>query len=282
MLQCSAKHVAVVGVSTASGGPSTGKKNGKGTGKRGGEGANSVTISVWEIPALLEGSCVPLAAQNARSSSFALQEEEVLVSMDCHRAAASVSLVTTARWVKLAIDGTALFERAISSGAVYAVETGDQLCILGADRTLRFYDARYGTELRSIALQDSSSSAPVSASWLVRYAGSDASKSNTGSAQLITCKLIKSAGPSNLYRRILNTAAATTQGSSLCSSIGKLAAADSSSESASLSAAGKRQLQALSAEAAELAVQIDSAGERKRRKSSFSASEQNCAVSHRS
>jgi hypothetical protein len=279
MLQCSAKHIAVVGVSTVGGAPTTGKKKGKETGKRGGDGTNSAIVSVWELPALLEGSCVPLAAQNARTSSFALLEEEALVGMECHRAAASVSLVTTTRWVKLAVDGTVLFERAIPAGAVYAVESSDQLCILGADRTLRFYDTRYGTELRSIALHDSSSSAPVSASWLVKYTGSDTTKANTGSAQLITCKLIKSAGPSNLYRRILNSTAAATQGSSLCNSIGKLATTDLGSERASLSAAGKRQLLALSAEAIELAAQNDTAGERKRRKSSVSASEQNCAVS---
>jgi hypothetical protein len=114
----------------------------------------------------------------------------------------------------------------------------------------------------------------------VKYAGSDASKANTGSAQLITCKLIKSAGPSNLYRRILNTTSATTQSSSLCGSIGKLASAPVDSESTPLSAAGKRQLQALSAKAAELTAQNeDGSSDRKRRKSSFSTSEQNCSVS---
>lgn len=219
------------------------------------------TLSVWPVPTLLSGASALLTAQSASSSTLSLQTGESVVSVVLHAKADSLSIITslegkaTGRWMKLALDGTVLFERALSavtSNAGDYSEVGEQLVVLTSDRVLKYFDGRYGTEVRSVALNDSTNSSPVSASWVLLFE-SDANKSSSAatptSVQIFTSKMLKASGPFNLYRRALGVQTASALSSSLCQSIGKLAAVNGAADvGSSLSAAQKCQLQELAAQ----------------------------------
>lgn len=223
-------------------------------------------FAAWPVFAILDGTCSLLSSQGAVRSTVAVKEQESLVEVVCHRKSDSISLILSSasvwRWVKLSLDGTVLFERNLqwtskSSGSfTFCTEVEDQFCMLGSDRVLHFYDTRYGTEVRSVSLADSTTASPVSASWLVRFendVNKAASSTSASGLQLINSKLLKATGPCNLYRRALPvTALESALGSSLCQSIGKLsestiaaAGFPSSEVSAILPISHKRQLQDL-------------------------------------
>lgn len=220
--------------------------------------SSEYTLSVWPLPALLSGASALLTAQSACTSTLSLQAGESVVSVVLHARADSLSIITsfegkiTGRWLKVALDGTILFERvmtAVSSAAGDYSEVGEQLVVLSSDRVLKYFDVRYGTEVRSIALNDSTSSSPVSASWVLLFE-SDANKSssaaNPTSVQIFTSKMLKASGPFNLYRRALGVQTANSLSSSLCHSVGKLSAAAGVTDvNTTVSAAQKRQLQEL-------------------------------------
>ena len=131
---------------------------------------------------------------------------------------------------------------------------GDQLSVVTADRVLKYFDVRYGTEVRTVALNDSTANSPVSASWVLLFE-TDANKSSSAGApasvQIFTSKMLKTSGPFNLYRRTLGVQTASALSSSLCQSIGKLAASTVATENAAaapLPASQKRQLQELSSQ----------------------------------
>lgn len=220
------------------------------------------SLSVWPVPALLSGASALLTAQSASTSTLSLQAGESVVSVVLHARADSLSVITafegktTGRWLKVALDGTVLFERALSAVTANAgdySEVGEQLVMLTSDRVLKYFDGRYGTEVRTVALNDSTSSSPVSASWVLLFE-TDANKSSSAAAptsvQIFTSKMLKASGPFNLYRRALGVQTASALSSSLCHSIGKLAAGAvaAADSSANVSAAQKRQLQELAAQ----------------------------------
>lgn len=243
------------------------------------------SLATWSIYSMLDGFCSLLTSQSATRSTVLVKEQETLVNAVCHSKSDSISVIlssqSSGRWVKLALDGTVLFERHLqwsdknNSTSVYCTEVEDQLCVLGSDRVLRFYDIRYGTEIRSISLNDSTSASPVSASWLVRF-GSDVNKAPTSASalQLFNSKLVKPTGPCNLYRRALSVSADSALSSSLCQSIGKLSGAGTSEVLAALPVSHKRQLQELQAQyavcvqqeaAQDKEVVLDSAERRERK-----------------
>jgi hypothetical protein len=207
----------------------------------------SVKVSIWEVPAPLEGSVVVFSSQYSKSASLALQEDERVIDVVCHHSADCVSIVTSLRWIKLSCAGDALFERDLRHiTPTFATEAGDQLCFLGAERQLHLYDTRYGTETRSVAVSDPNASTTSSSSWLVMYPA-DASKSTAAvaSTQLITCR--GAGGSSSLFKRVVSVDAQARGAlrTSLCNSIGKLAARETSDAAAPLSSADMRQLQAM-------------------------------------
>jgi len=213
-------------------------------------------LSVWPVPALLSGASALLTAQSASTALLSLQAGEIVVSVVLHARADSLSVITSledktsGRWLKVALDGTVLFERALSavtSNVGDYSEVGEQLVVLNSERVLTYFDARYGTEVRSVALNDSTGSSPVSASWVLLFEA-DSNKSSSAatptSVQIFTSKMLKASGPFNLYRRALGVQTVGALSSSLCHSVGKLAtSAGAVDSSATLSAAQKRQLQ---------------------------------------
>ena len=207
-------------------------------------------LSVWPVPALLNGASALLTAQSASTATLSLQAGESVIGVVLHARADSLSVVTSlegktsGRWLKVALDGTVLFERALSAVTANAgdySEVGEQLVVLNSERVLKYFDARYGTEVRSVALNDSTGSSPVSASWVLLFE-SDSNKSSSAatptSVQIFTSKMLKASGPFNLYRRALGVQTASALSSSLCHSVGKLATGASAVEGgAALSAA---------------------------------------------
>ena len=217
----------------------------------------TANLSVWNnSSALLEGTCALLQQKNATASTIRYQSTEKVVGVVCHNHSDSLSVLLSStsgngRWIKLALDGTVLFERALSCSVIqYCSETCDQLCVLSSDRVLSFWDVRYGTEVRRVALNDSSASSTVCASWVLVHQ-SDANYSKSGSSstvpatmQLVTSKMIKTGGPYNLYRRALSSSTSTSSNSAsnttstLCQSLGKLA---NTGETASVTSDNKRK-----------------------------------------
>ena len=248
------KYITTVATSTTSSSTVTnsttpsGKKKGKQSKDTENTDVPKVIVSFWTLPLLLEGSITTLTAENAVNVTMNVQEDEVVCSAVCHSSVDSLSVLltksnttsstvaSTARWVKLSMNGGILFERhlSLSLPIVRAAEAGEHLAVLTSDRLLRFYDSRYGTEVRSVTLNDATSTSPITASWLVSYttdSTTTAKSTPSGSLQLITSKALQTQGPTNIYHRTLATTTPTTSSltSSLCHSIGKLSASKNTS-----------------------------------------------------
>ena len=248
------KYITTVATSTTSSSTVTnsttpsGKKKGKQSKDTENTDVPKVIVSFWTLPLLLEGSITTLTAENAVNVTMNVQEDEVVCSAVCHSSVDSLSVLltksnttsstvaSTARWVKLSMNGGILFERhlSLSLPIVRAAEAGEHLAVLTSDRLLRFYDSRYGTEVRSVTLNDATSTSPITASWLVSYTTDSTTTTKStpsGSLQLITSKALQTQGPTNIYHRTLATTTPTTSSltSSLCHSIGKLSASKNTS-----------------------------------------------------
>lgn len=263
------KYITTVATSTTSSSTITsstspsGKKKGKQSKDTENTDVPKVIVSFWTLPLLLEGSITALTAENAVNVTMNVQDDEVVCTAVCHSSVDSLSVLltksnttsSTARWVKLSMNGGILFERHLSLvlPIVRTAEAGEHLAVLTSDRLLRFYDSRYGTEVRSVTLNDATSTSPITASWLVSYttdSTTTAKSTPSGSLQLITSKALQTQGPTNIYHRTLATTTPTTSSltSSLCHSIGKLSASKNTScitESgtvATLSTDNKRKL----------------------------------------
>jgi hypothetical protein len=216
-------------------GVTPGKRKNKAAETNDSTSTSSATLSVWKLNTRTDSAaCTLMSGKYATTSSVAVASGESVAGLVFHAASNSLSVVLsnaaqkTSRWVKYNVDGSLLFERQLEGSIipVYATEVGEQLCIITSDRSLLFYDTRYGTEVRRVPLDTSAS---ICATWVVLYE-SDASKLSTAAMHVITCMNIKAGagGPFNLYRRAVyaatgNTAGSSSSlGSSLCRSLGKL------------------------------------------------------------